>query len=158
MALKQNFRLLTTSADELNVQSGKLGKPEDVAANTYVPYTIKDIGKPVTMGTQGNFYIAEDGGVIDGFIDNVDGGPTADGLVVGGVARVQPQSRYRVKVAGESAIFDTVSAGVNQPADTANEGKLGVVKVDEDANDWRIIAYENDDEGGQDLIAIIERI
>jgi hypothetical protein len=146
MALKFNFRPLTVSADELNVQTGKLGTGTDV-------YTDADIGKPVKMGTQGNFVICTTGDAIDGFIDSIDGGPKADGLIVGGVARGQLGTRFRAIVFASQttpltddaiSVLDYVTAGVNTAAGTAKVGKHGVVKVSATPTRFRIVSLAGD--------------
>lgn len=94
-----NFNVLTVLPERLNVITAKLGS----AAGQN--YTDKDKQKIVKMGDVSNFALAVDGDEIEGFIDNIDGGPTAGGFVVGGVAR--PDTGFRV--------LAQVAAGVATP-------------------------------------------
>lgn len=83
------FNVLTVMPERLNVVTAKLGS----AAGQN--YTDKDVGKPVKMGALSNYVLAADGDEIGGFIDNIDGGPTANGFRVGGVSR--PDSGFRIE-------------------------------------------------------------
>ena len=94
-----NFNVLTVLPERLNVIVAKLGSAAGQA------YTDKDKNKIVKMGAVSNFALAADGDEIEGFIDNIDGGPTAGGFVVGGVAR--PDTGFRV--------LAQVAAGVATP-------------------------------------------
>lgn len=152
-ALKHNFRLLTLSADELNVQTAKLGNPSAIA-----PFNDNDIGKPVKMGKQGNFDLVHTGD-FDGFIDSIDGGPTSDLMTVGGVARGTLGARFRVFVTGEADVLDYVQADTNTAAGVASAvPKVGVVTKSSTPTNFRIVSFESDGEDGEDEIAIIERV
>lgn len=103
------FGVLTVLPERLNVITCKLGS----AAGQL--YTDKDKGKLMSLGTVSNYALAADGDEIGGFLDNIDGGPTANGFVVGGVAR--PDTGFRVEAvvaAGSVALVvkDFVVAGV----------------------------------------------
>lgn len=157
--MKFNFRALTQSPERLNVVTAKLG-----ADNTTSGFTDKDIGKPMKMGNQGNFKICAAGDEIEGFLDNVDGGPTADGMTIGGVAIGNRGLRVRAKVSGAAAVLDYVVAGTNAAIAAADASGLGVVKEAFDTDgttkiksNWRIIAFETDATTGTDAIAVLER-
>lgn len=155
--MKFNFRVLTQSPERLNVVTAKLG-----ADNTHSGFTDADIGKPMKMGTQGNFQICATGDAIEGFLDNVDGGPTADGMTIGGVARGDRGFRVRAKVAGASAVLDYVVADANSAIGVKDASGLGVVKPSgtsgaTTASGWRIIAFDSDAASGTDAIAVLER-
>lgn len=158
MALKYNFRVLTHSADELNVQSAKLG-----SATTKDALTDKDIGKPVKMGKQGNFELCGDDDAIDGFIDNIDAGPTEDKMTFGGVARGKIGTRIMAYVSGSADVLDYVVAAANTAEDTKPDHKYGEVKKADDGQgankqtNWRIIAFMSDGESGEDEPAVLER-
>jgi hypothetical protein len=153
MSLKSNFRVLTISADELNVQTAKLGDP-----SAKVPFTEADIGKPVVMGTQGNFALAASGN-FDGFIDSIDGGPTADGMTIGGVARGTLGARFRVYVTGAANVLDYVQADTNTAAGTASATpRVGNVKKSTDPTNFRIVSFESDAASGTNAVAVVERI
>lgn len=157
--MKFNFRTLTHSPERLNVISTKLG------ATSSEKFTGVDVGKPMKMGTKGNMVTTADGDPIEGFLDNIDAGPTADGHVFGGVARCNSGTRMEVWVVGAAAVLDLVVASVNAAAGTANaESKLGKVKKATVAGDvglfpWRIISFADDAEsttGG--VVAVIEKL
>lgn len=93
------FNVLTVLPERLNVVTTKLGS----AAGQQ--YTDKDIKKAMKMGPVSNYMLASDGDELEGFLDNVDGGPTAGGFIVGGVAR--PDTGFRVEA--------QVAAGVATP-------------------------------------------
>lgn len=93
------FNVLTVLPERLNVITAKLGS----AAGQN--YTDKDIDKIVKGGALSNFFLADDGDELEGFIDNIDGGPTANGFVVGGVKR--PDTGFRIEA--------QVAAGVVTP-------------------------------------------
>lgn len=142
--MKFNFRTLTHSPERLNVQTAKLGDPE---ADPYVAFTDDDIGKPVKKGTQGNYLLCEEGDAIEGFIDNVDAGGTADGMTLGGVAFCDRGTRKKVVVdsGGDSvSVLSYVEAGGNSGAGIANSDGLGVVQVASGATKWRIVSLEGD--------------
>lgn len=154
--MKFNYRILAQSPERLNVISTKLG------ASKAEVYTDKDTRKPMVMGKKGNMVLAADGDEIEGFLDNVDAGPTADGHVFGGVARCNAGTRMEAIVDGAADVLDFVVAGPNEAVGTANDLKLGVVKVPEDAptvHVWRIIAFITDAEsttGGD--VAVLEKL
>lgn len=156
--MKFNFRVLTNNPERLNVIGTKLG-----ASKTEV-YTDKDIGKPMVMGKKGNMVIATATQEIEGFLDNVDAGPTEDGHVFGGVARCGQGSRYEVELVGAADVLDYVVAAANEAVGVkATSGKGKVQKAAADAQPtkclWRIIAFTNDAAAGTGgEIAIIERV
>lgn len=84
------YAVLAHGPERLNVISTKLG----AAAGEKI--TDKDIKKAMVMGDVCNYKFAADGDDLEGFLDNVDGGPTAGGFVFGGVAH--PNSGFRVEV------------------------------------------------------------
>lgn len=156
--MKFNFRELTHSPERLNVVTTKLG---DSDAEKFT--LSADAGKPMKMGKKGNHVIASDGDDIEGFLDNVDAGPTADLLMVGGVARCNAGTRKAVMVSGAADVLDLVVAGTNAAAGTANSTKHGVVRkaVSEEGltHKWRIIAFLSDEESTTgDEVAIIEKL
>lgn len=153
--MKQNFRLLTQSPERLNVIVSKLG------ATSAEVFTDVDRGKPVSMGKIGNHTICVDGAEIEGFIDSIDPGPTADGLSVGGVARCNAGTRMEVVISGAADVLDLVVAGVNAGSGVANAAPgLGVAKKGTPAtHKWRIISFANDADattGGD--VAVIEKL
>lgn len=89
------FNVLTVLPERLNVIGAKLGSAAGQA------YTDKDIGKVVTGGAVSNFFLAADGAELEGFIDNIDGGPPAGGFVFGGVARPDTGFRVEAQVAAD---------------------------------------------------------
>lgn len=93
------FRVLTGNPERLNVVTCKLGSAAGQA------YTSKDAKKAMKMGPVGNFFLAPDGSELEGFLDNVDGGPPMGGFPAGGVAR--PGQGIRVEA--------QVAAGVTTP-------------------------------------------
>ena len=156
--MKFNFRVLTNNPERLNVVATKLGATKaDVV-------TMKDIGKPFVMGTQGNFALAATGNSIDGFLDSIDAGPTEDGMIFGGVARGGQGSRFEVQLEGAANVLDLVTAGANPTYGTATTTGRGIVKVAVDQaaaglNLWRIISFAHDGTAGvAGDIAVIERI
>lgn len=157
--MKFNFRLLTQSPERLNVITTKLG------ALKTEKFTTVDTGKPMVMGKKGNMSIAADGDIIEGFLDNVDAGPTADGFVVGGVARCNAGTRMEVWVEGAADVLDLVVAGTNAAAGVANtESKLGNVRkavaatAAEMKSQWRIISFADNAESTTGGVAVIEKL
>lgn len=156
--MKFNFRVLTQSPERLNVVTAKLGADKDHSG-----FTDADIGKPMKMGTAGNYQICAAGDEIEGFLDNIDGGPTADGMTIGGVARANLGFRVRAKVSGAANVLDYVVAGTNAAIGVKDASGVGVVKaaVDEDDNkiksNWRIVSFDSDAASGTDAIAVLER-
>lgn len=152
--MKFNYRILTNNPERLNVISTKLG-----AAKTEV-YTDNDRGKPMVMGKKGNMVIAAVDAEIEGFLDNVDAGPTADGHIFGGVARCGQGTRYEVELVGAADVLDFVVAAANEAVGVKATSGKGKVKAGTPTKHlWRIIAFTNDAEAGVGgEIAIIERI
>ena len=155
--MKFNFPELTHSPERLNVISTKLGAAAGEGFTTNA-----DVGKPMVMGKVGNHSIAADGADIEGFLDNVDAGPTADKFPVGGVARCNAGTRKVVTVTGVASVLDFVVAGANAAAGTKNEGGYGVVRKaaegEGEGQKWRIIAFLSDAESTTgDELAIIEK-
>lgn len=83
------FNVLTVLPERLNVVTAKLGSAAGQA------YTDKDKGKPMKMGALSNFVLCADGDELGGFLDNVDGGPPANGFPIGGVQR--PDTGFRIE-------------------------------------------------------------
>lgn len=152
--MKFNFRALTQSAERLNVISTKLG------ATKAEVFTDKDLKKPMVMGKKGNMVIAAAGAEIEGFLDNIDAGPTADGHVFGGVARCNAGTRMEVEIEGAADVLGLVVAGATPAVGLQSTTKLGVVKAGAPVtHKWRIISLANDAEaavGGE--IAVIEKL
>lgn len=156
--MKFNFRELTHSPERLNVITTKLGAAAGEGFKTSA-----DAGKPMTMGKLGNHVIAADGADIEGFLDNVDDGPTADKFIVGGVARCNSGTRKLVEVEGAADVLDLVVAGTNAVAGTKNGKGAGIVRKvaseEGQTHKWRIIAFMTDAEsttGGE--LAVIEKL
>ena len=152
--MKFNFRALTHSPERLNVITTKLG------ATGAEKFTDNDLKKPMTMGKKGNMVIAAAGAEIEGFLDTVDAGCTADKHVVGGVARCNAGTRMEVAVEGAVDVLDLVVAGTNTAAGEASVTGFGVVKAGTPTtHKWRVISLSNDAEaavGGE--IAVIEKL
>ncbi len=159
--MKFNFRALTQSPERLNVVTAKLGADSDNSGFKDI-----DTGKPMKMGTAGNFQICAAGDEIEGWLDNVDGGPTADGMTIGGVASGNRGLRVRayLAAAANANVLDYVVAGTNAAIGAAHASGLGVVKpafesdgTTKKTSNWRIIAFENDAAAGFNTIAVLER-
>lgn len=110
------FAVRTVLPERLNVIPAKLGSAAGQA------YTDKEIKKPVTMGPVSNFFLAADGDEIQGFIDNIDGGPPANGFPVGGVSRPDTGIIVEAQVAADVVtplVFgDLVVCGIQLPLGT----------------------------------------
>lgn len=152
--MKFNFRVLTNNPERLNVISTKLGASKDEV------YKDADVGKPMVMGKKGNMVIAAADQEIEGFLDNVDAGPTEDGHVFGGVARCGQGTRYEVELVGTADVLDLVVAAANEAVGVKADSGLGKVqKGVPTTHIWRIIAFTTDAESGTaGDIAIIERV
>lgn len=152
--MKFNFRVLTNNPERLNVISTKLGD-----SKTEV-YKDADVGKPMVMGKKGNMVIAAADQEIEGFLDNVDAGPTEDGHVFGGVARCGQGTRYEVELVGTADVLDLVVAADNEAVGVKADSGLGKVQTGVPTTHiWRIIAFTTDAESGTaGDIAIIERV
>lgn len=143
--MKFNYRLLTHTPERLNVISTKLGDANDA-------YTQADVGKPMVFNGVGSMKIATDGAEIEGFLDNIDPGPTADLCVMGGVARANRGARFqaRVLIAQDSTLnlYSYVVAGVSTGIGTPSVDGLPMVKPSGSGGatvtGWRIIALEGD--------------
>lgn len=146
------FNVLTVLPERLNVIVAKLG------AAAGENFTDKDVKKIMTMGTVSNFALAADGDEIEGFLDNVDGGPTANGFRVGGVARPDTGIRVEAQVAAGAAVVavkDLVVAGAQLPLGTkglpqVKKGTPGVFKY----RVMRIISGN----GGPGSVVLLERV
>ena len=112
------------------------------------------------MGKKGNMVIAAADQEIEGFLDNVDAGPTEDGHVFGGVARCGQGTRYEVELVGTADVLDLVVAAANEAVGVKADSGLGKVqKGVPTTHIWRIIAFTTDAESGTaGDIAIIERV
>lgn len=115
------YKPLTHSPERLNVIATKLG-PD---ANT--KYTDAEKQKAVKMGPVSNYLLCVDGNELEGFIDNIDAGPTAGGFVMGGVAHPNSGFRVEAKVGGATTLVvgDFVVAAAQAPVGTKS---LPVVK------------------------------
>lgn len=146
------FNVLTVLPERLNVITSKLG------AAAGERYTDKDIKKIVTMGVVSNFALAADGDDIEGFIDNIDGGPTANGFVVGGVAH--PDTGFRVEAAVAAgaapvAVKDYVVAGAQLPLGT--KGLPQVKKGTPAVFKYRVMRIVSGT-GGPGSVLVLERV
>lgn len=154
--MKSNYQVLTHTPERINVISTKLG------ATKGEQYGDGDLNKPMVMGKQGNMYIAPADAEIEGFLDNIDAGPTADGFIFGGVKRCGMGTRQKVIVEDAASVLDFVVAGTNEAVGVANALKLGVVKKSADVpavHKWRIISFADNTEstvGGG--VAVIEKL
>lgn len=146
------FNVLVVLPERLNVITTKLG------AAAGENYTDKDVKKIMTMGDVSNFALAADGDEIEGFLDNVDGGPTANGFRVGGVARPDTGIRVEAQVAAGAAavvVKDLVVAGVQLPLGTKGlpQVKVGAPKVFK----YRIMRIISGN-GGPGSVVLLERV
>lgn len=146
------FNVLTVLPERLNVITTKLGSAAAQA------YTDKDKGKLVTMGVVSNFALSADGDEIEGWIDNVDGGPTANGFVVGGVARPDTGVRIEAQVAvgaAQVAVKDLVVAGAQLALGT--KGLPQIKKGVPETFKYRIMRIVSGN-GGPGSIVVLERV
>ena len=146
------FNVLTVLPERLNVITTKLG------AAAGENFTDKDIKKIVTMGTVSNFTLAADGDEIEGFIDNIDGGPTANGFRVGGVARPDTGVRIEAQVAvgaAQVAVKDLVVAGAQLALGT--KGLPQIKKGVPETFKYRIMRIVSGN-GGPGSIVVLERV
>jgi hypothetical protein len=146
------FNVLTVLPERLNVITTKLGSAPGQA------YTDKDKKKLMTMGTVSNYALAADGDEIEGFLDNVDGGPTAGGFVVGGVSR--PDTGFRVEAAVAAgaatvAVKDLVVAGAQLPLGTS--GLPQVKKGTPAIFKYRVMRIISGN-GGPGSVLVLERV
>lgn len=147
------FKPLTHSPERLNVVSTKLG------ASSAQVFTDADVGKAMKMGPVGNHLLCADGDEIEGFVDNIDPGPKANGFVFGGVARPNAGARYEAQVAaGVSTplVFgDLVVAGAQIAVGT--KGIAQVKKGTPATFKWRVInLYGNGGVAGSTVL--LERL
>lgn len=146
------FNVLVVLPERLNVITAKLG------AAAGENFTDKDIKKIVTMGTVSNFTLAVADGEIEGFIDNIDGGPTANGFVVGGVARPDTGVRVEAQVAAGAAVvapLDLVVAGAQLPLGT--KGLPQIKKGTPATFKYRVMRIVSGN-GGPGSIVVLERV
>lgn len=146
------FNVLTVLPERLNVITTKLG------AAAGENYTDKDVKKIMTMGAVSNFALAADGDEIEGFLDNVDGGPTANGFRVGGVARPDTGIRVEAAVAAGAApvvVKDLVVAGVQLPLGT--KGLPQIKKGTPATFKYRIMRIISGN-GGPGSVVLLERV
>lgn len=87
------YAVLAQSPERLNVIATKLGSAKGEKI------TDKDIKKAMKLGQVSNFVFCQDGDELEGFLDHVQGGPTAGGYTFGGVARGGPGFRVNATVA-----------------------------------------------------------
>lgn len=146
------FNVLTVLPERLNVITAKLGSAAGQA------YTDKDTKKIVKGGSVSNFFLAADGDELEGFIDNIDGGPTANGFVVGGVAR--PDTGFRVEaqvaagVAAPLVFGDLVVAGDQLPLGTKGlpQVKKGTPAI------WKYKVIQVRSTGAAGSLVLLERV
>lgn len=146
------FNVLVVLPERLNVIVAKLG------AAAGENFTDKDIKKIVSMGTVSNFTLAVADAEIEGFIDNIDGGPTANGFVVGGVARPDTGVRVEAQVAaGAAAVapLDLVVAGAQLPLGT--KGLPQIKKGTPTTFKYRVMRIVSGN-GGPGSIVVLERV
>lgn len=146
------FNVLVVLPERLNVVTTKLGSAAGQA------YTDKDKGKLMTMGTVSNFALAADGDEIEGWLDNVDGGPPAGGFVVGGVARPDTGVRVEAQVAvgaAPVAVKDLVVAGAQLALGT--KGLPQVKKGTPATFKYRIMRIISGN-GGPGSVVLLERV
>ncbi|AUM59606.1 hypothetical protein HOS55_gp004 [Pseudomonas phage PMBT3] len=146
------FNVLVVLPERLNVITTKLG------AAAGENFTDKDIKKIMTMGTVSNFALAADGDEIEGFLDNVDGGPPAGGFRVGGVSRPDTGIRVEAQVAAGAAavaVKDLVVAGAQLALGT--KGLPQVKKGTPATFKYRIMRIISGN-GGPGSIVLLERV
>jgi len=117
------FKPLTHSPERLNVITTKLG------VRGQALYSDADVYKAVKMSDNGTHVLCADGDEIEGFIDNIDAGPTANLQAVGGVARGGEGFRVEAQVAAGATPLvwgDRVVAGAQVAVGTKNLGNTGL--------------------------------
>lgn len=107
------YAVLAQSPERLNVIATKLGSAKGEKI------TDKDIKKAMKMGQVSNYELCKDGDELEGFLDNVQGGPTAGGFTFGGVAH--PNAGFRVNALVAAAQTPNLKPGdlvvaADQPA------------------------------------------
>lgn len=142
------FAELTHSPERINVITTKLG-------TGVIKYTDLEVKKAVKLAANGQSYVfCVDGDDLEGFIDNIDGGPTAGGFTVGGVARPNGGFRVRVTVAAAQAtalaVKDLVVAAAQLPLGT--KGKAQVKKGDGVLNKYRVLRLYGNGSAGTDVL------
>ncbi|QYW06465.1 hypothetical protein uan_053 [Pseudomonas phage UAntarctica] len=146
------FNVLTGNPERLNVVGSKLGS----AAGQ--KYTTTDIAKAMVMGPVGNHYLAPADAEIEGFLDNVDGGPPAGGFPFGGVSRPNAGLRVLAQVGPGQAtalVFkDLVVADAQLPLGT--KGLPRVKKGTPGTYKWQVITLNGDGTAGTTVV--LERI
>lgn len=146
------YAVLTGNPERLNVITCKLGQ---VAGEKY---TTKDAKKAMKMGPVGNMFLAPTGSELEGFLDNVDGGPPMGGFPAGGVARPGQGIRVLAQVAAAQAtplVFgDLVVAGVQLALGT--EGLPQVIKGDPETFKYQVITVNGT--GGAGSTVVLERL
>lgn len=145
------YAVLASSPERLNVISTKLGSAKGEKI------TDKDIKKAMKMGLVSNYEFCQPGDDLEGFLDNVDGGPTAGGFVFGGVAHPDPGFRVEALVDQSQATAlkprDQVVAGTQaalgvQSLPTCKAGTGVVFK-------YRVISLQGD--GKKGTVVVLER-
>lgn len=146
------FNVLVVLPERLNVVTTKLGSAAGQA------YTDKDKGKLMSMGVVSNFALAADGDEIEGWLDNVDGGPTANGFPMGGVAHPDTGVRVEAQVAAGAApvaVKDLVVAGAQLPLGT--KGLPQIKKGTPVIFVYRIMRIVSGN-GGPGSVVVLERV
>lgn len=137
------YALLTHSAERINVITTKLGSRAGTEIENKAglgEYGDAEVKKAVKMGLVSNYVHCADGDELEGFIDNIDSGGTADGFTLGGVAH--PNGGFRVEAqvaagAAQVAVRDLVVAGAQLPVGT--KGLPQVKKGEPELFKYRII-------------------
>lgn len=145
------YNVLAHSPERLNVITSKLGESKGELI------TEKDRKKAMVMGLVSNYVFAKDGDDLEGFLDNVQGGPTAGGFKVGGVAHPNSGFRVEARVADSQAtnlkVRDQVVA-----ADQAELGKESLPLVR--AGEGKIFKYRvisMSENGAKGTVVVLER-
>lgn len=166
MAKRFHFGTLTHSPETKRVESACLGTGPDA------PWTDKELGKAVKMGTDANYIHCVAGDEIEGFVDNIDAGGTEnEGFTFGGVARggrhiamigagqgAEPAKLLDLVVAddqparGEWALASSLAPGSAEP----NKG-VAVVKTGSPTKQlWRIVHIYSG-EGAEGTVVALDR-
>lgn len=144
------FAELTHSPERINVITTKVGT---IAAKP----TDKDVKKAMKLADDGASYIfAADGDDLEGFLDNIDGGPTAGGFTVGGVALGGSGFRVRATVAAGQAVALKVKDQVVAAAQLALGTKgLAQVKAGEGVLEkYKVLRLYGNGSAGTDVLLV----
>ena len=142
------FNALTHSPERLNVISTKLGTG---GADLW---TDSEIGKAVKLGSAANHVPCVDGDEIEGFVDNIDAGPTSGGHTFGGVARGNRGVRVKAQIGASQGANATLGALVVAD-DQVAVGTKGLAQVRTGTpavNKWRILSLRGTGAAGTEVI------